>query len=191
MNHEIISSHFEEHTNLVNSVAGSHASKIDDAAIQISRSLSLGGTLFFCGNGGSAADSQHLAAELVGRFKKDRKPLRSLALTTDSSVISSVANDYSYSEVFSRQLEALGREGDALVAISTSGSSPNILKVLEVAQAKNVYTVSLLGNDGGQAKDISNLPIIVPSTTTARIQEIHCLIGHILCDLIETELGYA
>ena len=117
---KIISSNIEEHINVIRDISISQAEKIDKAAEKISKCLALDGTLFFCGNGGSAADSQHLAAELVGRFKKDRKALRSIALTTDSSVISCIANDYSYSEVFSRQLEALGREGDVLVAISTS-----------------------------------------------------------------------
>jgi len=189
--HEFVSSHFDEHINLVRLVSSIHVAHLEQAAIKISESLVLGGTLFFCGNGGSAADSQHLAAELVGRFKNDRSALRSLALTTDSSVISCVANDYSYDKVFSRQLEALGRNGDVLVAISTSGNSPNILTALQSAKTLNLYSIGLLGNDGGKAKELCNLPIIIPSTSTARIQEVHGLIGHILCSLIEGELGYA
>ena len=187
----IISSSFDEHIDLARLVFDEHASNIEKAANKISKSLSLGGTLFFCGNGGSAADSQHLAAELVGRFKNDRKALRSLALTTDSSVITCVANDYSYEEVFARQLDALGRDEDVLVVLTTSGNSPNILKVLQLAKSKSIFSLSLLGNDGGMAKDLSDLPIIIPSVSTARIQEIHGLIGHILCELIESNLGYA
>jgi len=164
---------------------------IKSAGVQIAQSLEHDGTLFWCGNGGSAADSQHLAAELVGRFKKDRKALRSIALTTDTSVLTCVANDYSYEDIFSRQLEALAREGDVLMAISTSGNSENVLRALRVAEELGVKTIALLGKDGGQAKAIADLAIVIPSDSTARIQEAHILIGHILCDLIEQELGLA
>jgi len=188
---QLIASNIEEHIEVLRLASKLLSENITQAANKISASLALGGTLFFCGNGGSAADSQHLAAELVGRFKQDRKALRSIALTTDTSVMSCIANDYSFSEIFSRQLEALGRDGDVLVAISTSGNSPNIANVLQTARSKNIFTVSLLGKDGGDAKSLSDLPIIIPSSSTARIQEIHGLIGHILCDLIEKALGYA
>jgi D-sedoheptulose 7-phosphate isomerase len=187
----IISSHFEEHINLAQLVSTMHATNLENSANKISESLAIGGTLFFCGNGGSAADSQHLAAEFVGRFKNDRPALRSIALTTDTSVISCVANDYDYDLIFARQLEALGRDGDVLVAISTSGNSQNVLKILRTAREQNIYSIALLGHDGGKAKEISDLPIIVPCNITARIQEMHCLIGHILCDLVERQLGYA
>lgn len=156
-----------------------------------SNCIANGGTVFWCGNGGSAADSQHLAAELVGRFKKDRPALRSVALTTDSSVITCVANDYSYDEIFARQIDALGRPEDVLIAISTSGNSPNIVRALDAARKMELVACSLLGKDGGAAKDRSDHFVIVPSNSTARIQETHILIGHILCDLIERELGFA
>lgn len=157
----------------------------------LAKSIASGGTIFWCGNGGSAADSQHLAAELVGRFKSNRRALRSVALTTDTSVLTCVANDYSYANIFSRQVEALARAGDVLVAISTSGRSENILHVLKSAKDMGLITISLLGKDGGSAKDISDHALIVPSESTARIQETHILIGHILCELIEQELGLA
>ena len=138
---------------------------------------------------GSAADSQHMAAELVGRFKKDRKALRSIALTTDSSILTCIANDYKYEDIFSRQLEALADEGDVLVAISTSGNSQNIKNALKAANRLDVETIALLGNDGGICANLSNVPIVVKCTSTPRIQEAHILIGHIFCELIEKELN--
>ncbi len=159
------------------------------AGLQIAESLAKGGTLLWCGNGGSAADSQHLAAEFVGRFKKDRKALRSIALTTDTSILTCIANDYSYEDIFSRQLEALARSGDVLVVISTSGNSENILRALNAAKELEIKTIALLGKDGGLAAAHADLAIVIPSDSTARIQEAHILIGHILCDLVEQELG--
>ena len=157
----------------------------------LAQSLSDEGTLFWCGNGGSASDSQHLAAELVGRFKKNRRALRSIALTTDSSVLTCVANDFSYEDVFARQVEALGRPGDVLICISTSGNSENILQALRVAKEMGLMTVVLLGKDGGFAKDLADKALVIPSDSTARIQEGHILVGHILCEVIEQELHLA
>jgi len=188
---EKISVHFNEHLQIISALHASYINSIQSTGFQIAGSLKEGGALFWCGNGGSAADSQHLAAELVGRFKKDRKALRSIALTTDTSVLTCVANDYSYEDIFSRQLEALASGGDVLVAISTSGSSENVLQALKVAKKLGVKTIALLGKDGGQAKALVDLAIVIPSDSTARIQEAHILIGHILCDLIEQELGLA
>jgi len=186
---ENISTHFSEHLQVISELTALYSEQIHNAGKQIAGSLTRDGTLFWCGNGGSAADSQHLAAELVGRYKKDRKALRSIALTTDTSVLTCVANDYSYKDIFSRQLEALGEAGDVLVAISTSGNSENVLHVLRAAKEMQVKTIALLGKDGGQAKVDADLAIVIPSDSTARIQEAHILIGHILCDLIEQELG--
>jgi D-sedoheptulose 7-phosphate isomerase len=155
----------------------------------LAHSINNTGTLFWCGNGGSAADSQHLAAELVGRFKENRRALRSIALTTDTSVLTCVANDFSYDDIFSRQIEALGREGDVLIAITTSGKSENILRVMKVAKEMGLITVALLGKGGGAAKKYADHALVVPSDSTARIQEAHMLIGHILCEIIEKELG--
>jgi len=186
---QIILNHFNEHLQVIAEIPSLVSVSIESACIQISESLAKGGCLFWCGNGGSAADSQHLAAELVGRFKNNRKALRSVALTTDSSVLTCVANDYSYEDIFSRQLQALAREGDVLVAISTSGNSENVLRALISANVLGVKTIALLGKDGGRAKELADLSMVIPSNSTARIQEAHILIGHILCDMIEQELG--
>jgi len=186
---KIISEHFAEHIEIMSGVLALISGDIERANVKITRTLDNGGTLFWCGNGGSAADSQHLAAELVGRFKKNRKALRSVALTTDTSVLTCVANDYSYEDIFSRQLEALARPDDVLVAISTSGNSENVLRALKKSKDLGVKTIAFLGKDGGQAKSIADLAIVIPSDSTARIQEAHILIGHILCDLIEKGLG--
>ncbi len=184
-----ISEHFSEHLKVIAELPALCSESIKIAGIQIAESLAKGGTLLWCGNGGSAADSQHLAAEFVGRFKKDRKALRSVALTTDTSVLTCIANDYSYEDIFSRQLEALARTGDVLVVISTSGNSENVLRALKTGKELGVKTIALLGKDGGLAESHADLAIVIPSNSTARIQEAHILIGHILCDLIEQELG--
>ncbi len=153
------------------------------------QSLRAGGKLMFCGNGGSAADSQHLAAELTGRFIKDRKPLAALALSTDSSALTCIGNDYSFDEVFARQLQGLGRAGDLLIAISTSGNSRNVIRAVEEARALGMSVIGLLGRNGGALRDLCDVAIVVPSQVTARIQESHILIGHTLCGLIEQQLG--
>lgn len=147
--------------------------------------LAGGGRLFWIGNGGSAADCQHLAAELVGRFERERRGIAAIALTTDSSVMTSVSNDYGFESVFARQVEALCRPGDMLVGLSTSGNSANVLKALEVAARLGVERVGLTGGSGGRLREQCELCLVVPSDNTARIQEAHILIGHILCDLIE------
>ena len=188
---EIYTLNLQEHINVMESLEKGFEDQVERIGIMLASSLASGGMLFWCGNGGSAADSQHLAAELVGRFKKNRKALRSVALTTDTSVLTCVANDFSYDDIFSRQLEALGRDGDVLVAISTSGNSENVLRALIAAKELGVKTIALLGKDGGKANELADLPIVIPSNSTARIQEAHILIGHILCDLIEQELGLA
>jgi D-sedoheptulose 7-phosphate isomerase len=153
------------------------------------QTLQKGGKILFCGNGGSASDSQHLAAELTGRFVKDRKPLGAIALSTDTSALTSIANDYAFEEVFARQVVALGRPGDLLVGISTSGNSKNIIRAFEEARALGMRTVGLLGRDGGQLRALCDQAIVVPSDVTARIQEAHILIGHTLCGSIEQRLG--
>lgn len=153
--------------------------------------LAAGGKLMFCGNGGSAADSQHLASELTGRFVNDRRPLAGLALSTDSSALTCIGNDYAFDEVFARQVAGLGRAGDGLVAISTSGNSRNVLRAVAVAREAGIHTLGLLGRDGGALREACDAAIVVPSQVTARIQEAHILIGHTLCGLIEAELGVA
>ena len=184
-----ISQHFTEHLQVISALPNLCTESILNAGVQIAGSLSKGGTIFWCGNGGSAADSQHLAAELVGRFKKNRKALRSIALTTDTSVLTCVANDYSYDVIFARQVEALGRPGDVLIGISTSGNSENVLRAFKAAKELGLMTIALLGKGGGYIKDLADHALVIPSDSTARIQEAHILIGHILCELIEQELG--
>jgi D-sedoheptulose 7-phosphate isomerase len=159
------------------------------AGHMIGLSLIAGGKVLFCGNGGSAADSQHLAAELTGRFISDRRPLAALALSTDSSALTCIGNDYSFNEVFARQVQGLGRAGDVLIGISTSGNSRNVIRAVEEARLAGMHVVGLLGRDGGALSNLCDVSIIVPSQVTARIQEAHILIGHTLCGLIESHLG--
>jgi D-sedoheptulose 7-phosphate isomerase len=140
------------------------------------------------GNGGSAADAQHIAAELVGRYGFDRPSIPSLALTTDTSNLTAIGNDYGYDKVFSRQLEGMGQAGDIFIGISTSGNSVNIINAFHSAKAKNIMTVALVGRDGGEMAKLADYSIIIPSNSTPRIQESHILIGHILCDIIEKEI---
>lgn len=164
---------------------------VAQAAELISRTLSSGRKLMLCGNGGSAADAQHLAAEFTGRFIKDRKPLAAMALSTDTSALTCIANDYSFDEVFYRQVLGLGVAGDGLLAISTSGNSKNVLRAVEAARSLKMHTIGLLGRDGGQLASLCDVAIIVPSHTTARIQEAHIMIGHTLCGMIEEALQLA
>ena len=164
---------------------------IEQAAGLMAATLSQGGKLLLCGNGGSASDSQHIAAELTGRFLKDRRPLAAVALTTDTSALTSIANDYSFDEVFSRQVMGLGRKGDCLLAISTSGNSRNVLRAVDAARAAGIRVIGLLGRDGGALRTLCDVAIVVPSATTARIQEAHIFIGHTLCAMVEEALGVA
>lgn len=147
--------------------------------------LSRKNKLMICGNGGSAADAQHMAAELVGRFQKERKGLAAIALNTDTSILTAWANDYDYGSVFKRQIEALGQEGDVLIGISTSGNSKNVLQAFEYAQKHGIVTIGLLGRDGGSIKELADIAIVVPKQCTARVQEAHITIIHIICELIE------
>jgi D-sedoheptulose 7-phosphate isomerase len=141
--------------------------------------------LMLCGNGGSAADAQHIAAEFIGRFELERPPLPAIALTTDTSVITCIGNDYSFNDIFSKQVKAIGIEEDILIAISTSGNSPNIICAVEAAKDMGIYVVGLAGNDGGKLKDLSDSCLVVNSNSTARIQESHILAGHIICRLVD------
>ena len=147
-----------------------------------------GAKTILAGNGGSAADAQHIAAELVGRYGFDRDSIPSLALTTDTSNLTAIANDYGYEAVFSRQLQGMGCSGDIFIAISTSGNSKNLVNAIDVAKQKGIFSVALCGKDGGEMAKIADMAIVVPSDSTPRIQESHILIGHILCDIIEKEL---
>lgn len=169
-------------------VAETLSGEIYKAVQLIKDSLSNGGKLLLMGNGGSAGDAQHIAAELVGRFKKERKALPAIALTANSSTLTAIGNDYEYAAIFSRQVEALARKGDVAMGISTSGNSENVLRALKLANEMGVATVALLGNDGGKAKDHAKVSIIVPSKDTARIQEAHIAIGHAICEILEQDL---
>ena len=186
----LLGSGLEEHLDVFRRLA-SLAPMIQDAAVLLVATLSQGGKLMLCGNGGSAADSQHLAAELTGRFVKDRPPLAAVALSTDTSALTCIANDYSFDDVFSRQVMGLGRKGDCLIAISTSGNSRNVLRAAEAARAAGITVIGLLGRDGGALRALCDIAIVVPSTTTARIQEAHIFIGHTLCAMVEEAMGLA
>jgi D-sedoheptulose 7-phosphate isomerase len=161
------------------------APDVDRVVAVIARSLAAGGTLLVCGNGGSAADAQHIAAELTGRFFRDRKPLRAVALHGNTSSLTAIGNDYGYHEVFAREVGALGREGDVLLAISTSGNSQNVLRAIEVAREKRMIVIGFTGKTGGKMRDLCDICLRVPSTSTPRIQECHILIGHATCELLE------
>ena len=164
---------------------------IVDAAREVTAALRRGGQALVCGNGGSAADAQHFAAELVGRFKVERRGLPVLALTADSSVLTAYANDVGFDEVFARQVEAYGRPGDVLIGLSTSGCSANVLRAFEVARAQGMRTIAITGRDGGALRGMADHAVVVPSDETQRIQEVHTLIVHVLCELIELDVTRA
>jgi D-sedoheptulose 7-phosphate isomerase len=165
-----------------------HADDVERAAEMISVTLASGGKLLIFGNGGSAADAQHIAGELVNRFLQERKALPAIALSTDGGVLTCIANDTGFENVFARQIEALGREGDVCIAISTSGQSANIVVACEQARSQGIKVIGLLGRDGGKVAPLCDLALIVPSDDTQRIQETHNLIGHIMCELIESQV---
>ncbi len=166
-------------------------SAIANAAEAMVQTFSKQGKVLCCGNGGSAADSQHLSSELLNRFERERNGLAAIALTTDSSTLTSIANDYDYEKIFSRQVLTLGNENDILVAITTSGNSANVLSAIKAAHHQNMVVIALSGNDGGKLPEVLNetdIEIRVPSDSTARIQEVHLLVLHCLCDLIDQSL---
>ena len=183
--HTIIEKALRESVTVKEAFVRQNADRLIGLAEGISKAFLKGGKLMLCGNGGSAADAQHIAAEFVNRFQRERAPLPALALTTDTSIITSVANDEGYEHVFSKQIEALGTEADILLAISTSGTSANILEAIHAAREKGIYTVGLTGGDGGKMLAIVDLPLVVESQSTPRIQEVHILAGHIICELVE------
>jgi D-sedoheptulose 7-phosphate isomerase len=185
MNFEsIITSHLAEHLATVEKLRG-HAPFIEDLARRILACFDAGGKLLFFGNGGSAADAQHLAAEFVVRFRQNRRALPSLALHTDTSVMTACANDFGFDTVYARQIEALANPGDIAIGISTSGNSANVLNALEAAKTKGCLTVAFTAEGGGKCAEHADLIFRAPSPVTARAQECHLLTGHILCDLVE------
>lgn len=157
------------------------------AAQTISDALKAGQKLLVFGNGGSASDAQHVAAELVGRFQRERAAMAAIALTTDTSVLTSIGNDYSFKQVFARQVEALGRRGDVAMGISTSGESPNVVAALQAAKAKALKTIALTGRDGGSVGRAAEIHVNVPDQNTARVQEVHRTLLHVMCELVEEE----
>jgi D-sedoheptulose 7-phosphate isomerase len=168
----------------------SNERKLEEASDLFNSTLQSGNTIFWCGNGGSASESSHLATELVGRFKENRISLPSISLNADTTALTCIANDFGYDEIFARQLQGLSKPGDLLIVLSTSGTSPNIIEVLKQARASNLKSIALLGKGGGSALELAEISILVPGTETARIQEVHLLIGHTLCELAEHSLGF-
>ena len=189
MSLEIIKEHFYAHVKAVNDTFDFAAEDILYAAEIMAQCLANGNCIYWCGNGGSACDSQHLAAELIGRFRKDREPYRSIALNDSVAALTSIANDYRYEDVFSRQLNGLAKSGDVLIAISTSGQSQNILNVINSAKQRGIISIALVGTNGGMAKKLADHSISVKSDKTCNIQEVHIITGHILCAIIESKLG--
>lgn len=162
--------------------------EVASAGLRVRTALEKGRKILICGNGGSAADSQHMAAEFVGRFVKERQSLPALALTVDTSLLTAVGNDYGFDCVFSRQVEGLGQEGDVLIAISTSGNSANVVKAVKTAKEKGIYVIALTGENGGILAKESELCLAVPSQVTARIQEMHIMIIHMICEIAEADI---
>lgn len=182
---------FEEHKAVAAATMIAAGRDFAAAVLIMSESLKSGGKLLFFGNGGSAADAQHISAELVVRYKSDRRAIAAIALTTDTSTLTACGNDLGYDAVFERQIEALGRPGDVAVGISTSGKSPNVLRGLTQARALGVRTVGLTGGSGGGFPALCDVTITVPSSVTARVQEMHILLGHMMCIALERRLGLA
>jgi len=178
----------QDHRALIELLERDLAPAIAEMGSLISAALTNGNKLLVMGNGGSAADSQHFVAEIVGRFKMERKALPAVALSTDTSILTAIGNDYGFDSIFSRQVEALAAPGDIVVGLSTSGNSPNVLKALNAAHELGCRTIGLLGKDGGSIRSACDLALVVPSTDTPRIQEGHITIIHIVCDLVEKKL---
>ena len=186
---ELISASLREGAELRTVVARDCSTAIFEAADLITMCLQGDGKLLFFGNGGSAADAQHLAAEFVGRFVRERAGLPAIALTTDSSILTAVGNDYGFDQIFARQIQALGRPGDVAIAISTSGNSLNVLEGVKEARKRKLKTIGLTGKDGGLLAQQTDVAIMVPSTSTARIQECHIAIGHLFCELVDGDFS--
>jgi D-sedoheptulose 7-phosphate isomerase len=176
-------------SSLLLDLAEKHGTTFSACSKIISEALRGNNTIFWCGNGGSAAESSHLAVEFIGRFKNNRRSLPSISLNADSAAITCIANDFGYEEIFARQLEGIAKKNDVLVVLSTSGNSKNILKALQRSRDLGVTSIGLLGKGGGEAVKLCDLSIVVNSAETARIQELHLLLGHVLCELAEIDLG--
>ena len=184
-----ISESLRQSARIKEAIAKSKVNEIESMAKSIISSYQEGGKVVLFGNGGSAADAQHIACELVGRFAIKRQPFPAIALTTNTSTLTAIANDYGYEAVFTRQVEALVSERDVVIGISTSGNSPNVVEAMKAAKGKGAKTIALTGGDGGKLAELADLVLTVPSDVTPRIQEAHITIGHILCELVEKELA--
>ena len=182
---EVIAKEFEAHLETIKAVMGTMEASLEVAAGLVVQTLKNGNKVLLCGNGGSAADAQHIAAELTGRYKSERRGLPAISLTTDTSALTAISNDYGYAKVFDRQVEALANDGDLLIGISTSGNSDNIISALTTAKELGCTTIGLSGRDGGQMNEVCDVNLIVPSNDTPRIQEIHILLGHTLCQIVD------
>ena len=185
---ELIYYSFLESADLKRAFVEENREKIYSVFLEIAKRIKEGKKLLLCGNGGSAADCQHIAAELVGRFEMERRALPAIALTTDTSILTAVGNDYSFDKIFERQVEALGKEGDVLIGISTSGNSRNVTNAVKRARELGLLTVGFSGKDGGELSKVADHCFVVKSFSTPRIQEVHITLGHILCDFIEKYL---
>ena len=175
---------------ILHNFSESDLNEFDNCANLVINALKDKKTIFWCGNGGSAAESSHLAAELIGKFKTDRPPFSSISLNADTSTLTCIANDYGYQEVYSRQLKGLGKSGDVLITLSTSGDSENINAALIAANEMGIITIAFLGKGGGKSKDLAKHKLIINSMDTARIQELHLFLGHSLCEFIDRDFGY-
>lgn len=180
---------FELHLETIKTVMGSMEDDLEKASKIAVEVLRRGNKILLCGNGGSAADAQHIAAELTGRYKTERRGLPAIALTTDTSALTAIGNDYGYERVFDRQAEALANEGDLLIGISTSGNSANVLSALKLAKEMGCQTIGFSGRDGGKMNEVCDVNLVVPSNDTPRIQEMHILFGHTICQVIDEELS--
>lgn len=183
--HELIINQLQDHRKLMVQIENELSTTIANLAQRLIETFQIGNKLLIMGNGGSAADAQHFAGEIVSRFRIERPGLPAIALSTDTSILTAIGNDYGFERVFSRQIEALAAPGDAVIGISTSGNSPNVYRALEVARQAGCSTIGLLGKDGGSIKELCDIPLIIPSHDTPRVQEVHITVIHILCDLIE------
>jgi len=182
-----IKNEFLSHLETINKVIETMEDKLELASSLAVETLKNGNKILLCGNGGSAADAQHIAAELTGRYKTERRGLPAIAVTTDTSALTAIGNDYGYDRVFDRQIEALANNGDLIIGISTSGNSRNIINALKLGKELGCKTLGLSGRDGGAMNDICDINLVVPSNDTPRIQEMHILFGHIICQIIDNE----
>ncbi len=184
-----IARELEEHLETIQAVIGNMEEDLEKASLMAVEVLKKGNKILLCGNGGSAADAQHIAAELTGRYKTERRGLPSIALTTDTSALTAIGNDYGYHRVFDRQVEALANKGDLLIGISTSGNSENIVSALKLAKELGCLTLGFSGRDGGTMNNVCDINLVIPSRDTPRIQEMHILFGHTICQIIDEELS--